>query len=117
MTASETTTPAGNAMQVIANYESLSNITNQMRHAAIQGEWDHLISLELQCSQQVALMKPLDASVTLDENTRQHKVQLIRKILADDAEIRNCTETWMAQLRNIMHSHRQEERLHHKYGV
>jgi len=103
--------------QVITNYESLSAITSKMREAAVHGEWDQLIGLEQQCSRQVATMKPVDAVTTLDEPARQRKIQLIKKILADDAEIRNRTETWMGQLQRIIQSNRQEQRLHQAYGV
>ncbi len=103
--------------EVIANYESLSSIMGQMREAAIQGQWDQLFNLEQQCRCHVASIKPADKVAVLDETARQHKVQLIKKILADDAEIRNHTETWMGQLRNIMQSSRQEQRLQQTYGI
>lgn len=105
-----------NNTQVISNYESLSVLTGQMREAAMQGEWDQLIDLEQQCSRHVATMKPVDAVATLDESARQRKIQLIKKILADDAEIRNHTEVWMGQLQRIMQSNRQEQRLQQVYG-
>jgi len=104
------------ASQTIVNYESLSAITNQMREAATRGEWDQLIGLEQQCSRHVATMKPADAVATLDESSRQRKIQLIKKILADDAEIRNHTEVWMGQLQRVMQSNRQEQRLQQAYG-
>lgn len=102
--------------QVITHYESLSALTGRMREAAVQGEWDKLVSIEQQCGQQVAAMKPADATATLDEPARQRKIQLIKKILADDAEIRNRTETWMEQMQRIMQSNRQEQRLQQAYG-
>jgi flagellar protein FliT len=105
------------ADQVLMNYESLSAITSQMRDAAVHGKWDQLIDLEQQCSRHVATIKPLDAAAKLDEPTRQRKILLIRKILADDAEIRNRTETWMGQLQSIMQSNHQEQRLQKTYGV
>lgn len=103
--------------QVIANYESLSALTEQMRTAAVQGEWDQLVGLEQQCSQHVATMKPVDTTAILDESARQRKIQLIKKILADDADIRNRTEVWMGQLQRIMQSNRQEQRLQQAYSV
>jgi flagellar protein FliT len=103
--------------QVITNYESLSTLTSQMREAAIEGAWDQLVSIEQQCSKKVAAMKPEDATAALDESARQLKIQLIKKILADDAEIRNHTEVWMGQLQRIMKSNRQEQRLQKTYGV
>ena len=100
---------------VIENYEYLSSLTAQMRVAATHGQWDNLVELEKQCSQRVSTMMPLDASTPLDENTRVSKVALIRKILADDAEIRNKTEPWMAQIQHILQSVRQEQRLLETY--
>lgn len=101
---------------VIENYEHLSSLTAQMRVAATQGQWDYLVELEKQCSQRVASMKTQDAATPLDEDTRLRKVALIRKILADDADIRNRTEPWMAQLQRIMQSARQEQRLLETYS-
>jgi len=106
-----------NSAQVIAGYESLSALTGQMREAAVRGEWNQLISIEHQCSELIATMKPLDAEVMLDEAARQHKIQLINKVLADDAEIRNHIQIWMSQLQLSMQSNRQEQRLLHAYGV
>lgn len=102
---------------VIENYESLSSIMGQMRAAATQGEWDHLVELESQCSRQVEAMKAVDATARIDENTRLSKVALIKKILADDKEIRNHTEQWMAQLQNLIQSAGQERRLHQAYST
>jgi len=102
---------------VITNYESLSSITGQMREASAHGEWDQLIELEQKCSRHVARMQPEDMASMLDEPTRQRKILLIKKILADDAEIRNRTELWMGQLKNIMQHNRQEQNLHQAYGV
>lgn len=103
--------------QVIVNYESLSALTGRMRDAAEHGEWDELVGLEQQCSRHVASMKAADATTALDESARQRKIQLIKKILADDAEIRNRTEAWMGQLQRLMQSSRQERQLHQAYGV
>lgn len=103
--------------QVIENYESLSSIMGKMRAAAAQGEWDRLVELEKQCSLRVEAMRAQGEAAPLDENTRLRKVALIRKILADDAEIRNYTEPWMAQLQRIMRSAGQEQRLQRAYSV
>lgn len=101
---------------VIENYEYLSSLTGQMREAALHDKWDDLVELEKQCSQRVDSMKALDASAALDEDTRLRKVALIRKILADDAEIRNRVDPWMAQLQHTIQSTWQERRLHETYS-
>lgn len=101
--------------EAVGNYETLLALTGQMRMAAQEGEWDHLIELEQQCSRQVAAMKPVDERAALDETSRQRKIQLIKQILADDADIRNRTQAWMTQLQHIIQSNRKEQRLRQAY--
>lgn len=105
------------AADVIRNYESLSSLTARMRDAAANGEWETLISLEQQCSRHVDAMKPADIATTLDEYSRRRKIELIKKILDDDADIRSRTQAWMAQLQRLIQSGQQEQRLHSVYGV
>ena len=100
---------------VIQNYQQLSDITSQMRAAAVQGEWDQLVELEQQCSRHVEAMKQQDLA-PIDESIRLQKVALIHKILADDAAIRDQTEPWMAQLQRIMQSSRSEQRVKQAYA-
>jgi len=100
---------------VIENYQHLSEITQQMREAAVLGEWDHLVELEQQCSRHVESMKQLDLA-PLDESIRLQKVALIHKILADDAAIRDQAQPWMAQLQHMMHSSRSEQRIRKAYS-
>ncbi|MDD2721916.1 MAG: flagellar protein FliT [Gallionella sp.] len=106
-----------NEQDVLTHYESLSGLTAQMRTAAQSGEWDTLIGLEQQCSRHVEQMRAVTTNISLDESSRQRKIQLIKKILADDAAIRNQTESWMGQLQRIMQSNRQEQRLNRSYGA
>lgn len=105
-----------NESQVLANYEALSSLTEKMQEAALHGEWENLVAIEQQCSAQVAAMKPVDTAVKLSEPARQRKIQLIKKILSDDREIRSRTEVWMEQLQRIIHSNHQEQRLQQAYG-
>lgn len=99
---------------VIEDYQSLSSITGKMREAAAQGEWDKLISLEQECQRKVEELKPRDV-VPSNPNERQQKIALIKKMLADDADIRSRTETWMGQLQRIMQSTRSEQQLQQTY--
>lgn len=104
------------ASRIIVHYESLSDLIDQMREAATSGKWEQLLDLEKQCSHHVASMRLADVDETPDGPSRQRKIQLIKKILANDAEIRNHTEVWMEQLLRIMQSNRQEQRLQNAYG-
>jgi flagellar protein FliT len=101
---------------LLEDYQRLSGITEQMRNAAEQGEWDRLVLLEQECKRKVEEIKPHDAIPT-SPTERQQKIALLKKILADDAEIRNRTEGWMEQLQRIMQNTRSEQRLQQAYSA
>jgi flagellar protein FliT len=100
----------------VEDYEFLSSLMGEMRIAALEGEWDRLVELEKKCSQRVAVIKSQTSSAPLDEETRQRKADLIRKILADDAEIRDRVVPWMAQLQRTLAGAYQERRLLETYS-
>ncbi|BCK86747.1 flagellar protein FliT [Sideroxyarcus emersonii] len=101
---------------LLEEYQRLSGITGQMRDAAVGGEWDRLISLEQECKRKVEEIKPRDV-VPSNPEERAQKIALLKKILADDADIRSRTESWMEQLQRIMQSNRSEQRLQQAYLV
>lgn len=104
--------------QVIEKYELLSDITGRMREAAVHSEWDRLCELENQCREHVQTMQTADSGMpVLSETSRQRKIELIHKILDDDAEIRNRTELWMAQLQRVMRLSKNEQLLRQSYSA
>jgi flagellar protein FliT len=106
-----------NARQVIDDYEALLALTHEMRIAAEQGEWDKVLALEPQCKLLTASLKSADELSSPDTASQSHQVELIKKILADDAEIRQRTTAWMSQLQHIMQSNRQEQKINEAYGA
>ena len=102
------------ARQALDDYESLATLIGQMRTAANRGEWDRLIALEPQYRQRIAGIT--DADEMPDEAARLRMVELLKKILSDDEKIRSETETWMTQLKVIMQSNQQAQRLNRTYG-
>ena len=96
------------------DYETLAILADQMRTAANRGEWDRLIALEPQYRHRIEGMASVDEMP--DEAARLRMVELLKKILSDDAEIRGSTETWMNQLKAIMQSNQQAQRLNKTYG-
>jgi flagellar protein FliT len=99
---------------LLEDYQRLSGITGQMREAAASGEWDRLITLEQECHRKVEEIKPRDV-IPSNPNERAQKLALLKKILADDADIRSRTEGWMEQLQRIMKSPLSEQRLQQTY--
>ncbi len=100
---------------VLDTYGSISVTTGHMVEAAKSGDWDRLIALEQDCRALIETLKIADASNNPDTPYLKRKAELIRKVLADDAEIRKFTESWMIQLEAYLGNARQEYRLRHTY--
>ncbi|WP_019141159.1 flagellar protein FliT [Noviherbaspirillum massiliense] len=107
-----------NNQEIISIYETVAGITDQMLAAARSGDWELLAELETQCSSQVEILRKNDRPrEALTEAAREQKTRVIKKILADDREIRNLTEPWMAQLSVMLNSAGTERKLSRTYGA
>ncbi len=104
--------------QVIATYEHILAVTGQMLEAARVEDWEGLAHREQECRQlvQTLLEARAEAQGALEPQLRQRRVEIIRKLLADDAEIRNLTEPRMRRLQHLLSSASSERRLHTAYG-
>lgn len=87
---------------MIAAYEALSELTGDMLLAAQQGDWDQLTELERHCQASVNRLMAHAPVVKLNEHEQQRKLEVIRKILADDAQIRDLAEPRLAKLMNLL---------------
>lgn len=102
---------------MISFYEEVAVITDRMLAAARAGEWEQLVALEARCSALIEFLKAQPPGPPLTGEAREQKVRIIRKILADDCEIRNITEPWMAHLAELINSSGTERKLHRAYGA
>lgn len=101
--------------QIIATYETILAITGQMLQAARSNDWDYLMALEEDCRVNVEKLMAANPA-PLGGEYQQRKVEIIHKVLADDAEIRNITQPWMAHLQNAIGSIGCEKKLSQAYG-
>lgn len=106
-----------NEQEVIYLYENVASITTEMLAAAREGDWDRLVALETRCSDQVSILKTGEPPIALTGASRERKVEIIKKILADDREIRNITQPWMEKLSLLINSTGAERKLNHAYGA
>ncbi len=102
--------------QLLATYDRLSYTTGAMLSAAQASDWERLVSLEKDCSDHVARLSTLESDDPLPEVLRVRKAALLRKVLADDAAIRDITEPWLARLGAMLGANRREQRLLNSYG-
>lgn len=87
---------------ILEHYERIKNVTGQMVAAARRADWDHLIDLEESCRSLTDALVEAERGVQLPPPVLERKVELIRTVLADDAEIRNLTEPWMKRLQELL---------------
>ena len=106
-----------NSHEVIALYETVAVLTDQMLAAAKSGDWDQLAVLESRCASQVAILKQGEPPAPLTGAIRIRKVQIIQQILAHDRQIRDIAEPWMAHLAQMINSTGTERKLSHAYGA
>lgn len=102
--------------EVIALYETVAVITDQMLSAAKKRDWEELVALESRMASHVEILKVGEPPAALSGASRTRKVQIITKILADDRQIRNITEPWMAELAVLLNSVGTERKLLQAYG-
>lgn len=104
--------------EVIALYETVADITDQMLAAARIGDWERLAALESRCSSQVEILKKsAEPHQPLSPLARERKTKIIKKILDDDRQIRDITEPWMAQLSALMNNAGSDRKHSQAYGA
>ena len=102
--------------QLLATYDRLSNTTAHMLSAAQKGDWQRLVNLEKDCSDLVARLSNLENDDPLPAGLRERKAAMIRKVLADDAAIRDITEPYLARLGTMLGTNRREQQHLQTYG-
>ena len=102
--------------EMLATYETLSELTGTMLTAARQGEWDSLAALEQRCRGYVGSLTQA-TPVRLNENEQRAKVAIIRAILQNDAKIRALTEPRLHELQQRLSMTRTSQRGIEAYGA
>jgi flagellar protein FliT len=102
--------------EILAAFQSISSLTGEMREAARVGEWDRLAGLEHNCAAIVAQLRDAP-SAQLSPDMQRRKVELIHKILADDAEIRAYTEPWIRRVQTLLGDASMARRVHQAYDL
>jgi flagellar protein FliT len=103
--------------ELIQTYESILAVTGEMLEAAQGEDWDRLVEREKRCRELVDGLMAVRGEMVLDTDTRRRKAEIIRKVLADDAAIRDLTQPWLARLQHLMTSTGRERQLHAAYGA
>ncbi len=107
---------AADTERLLDAYDCLSRTTGHMLSAAQCSDWERLVGLEKDCADLVARLTRLESDDPLPEGLQSRKAALIRKVLADDAAIRDITEPWVKRLEAMLGANQREQRLLNTYG-
>lgn len=87
---------------LLEHYLGIASSSRAMVEAARAKDWQRVSRLERQCLRQVHRLKLAAKVQSLAPNEQRMRVQLLRKILADDAEIRRLAEPWLVELEHLL---------------
>ena len=90
------------ALTLLDRYLAIADTSRAMVDAARAKDWQEVGRLERKCMSQVHQLKMAAQVETLCPSQQHARVQLLRSILADDAEIRRLAEPWLAELEHLL---------------
>lgn len=99
----------------LSYYESVAAASADMLEAARCRDWDGLAEAELRCAAAIAMLKASDADARLDDGKRPRKAAIIRRVLAEDAEIRRLLDPRMRELEHLLGAARTQRRVDGAY--
>lgn len=102
---------------LLIQYQAIRNHSLLMLESARQGDWDRLIELERNRAELHALLQAQEPRSTWPETDQLRKGELIRSILANDAETRKLVEPRWQELQNIFGSLYVEKKLLMAYAM
>lgn len=83
----------------LACYEAIACATRRMLDAARAGDLPALAAIEDECHGWMARIERLgDPDCVLDAHGRRRRVELLGRVLRDDAALRDVLEPWLGQV-------------------
>jgi flagellar protein FliT len=102
--------------EILSLYESVAVNTDKMLAAAKSQNWEELTRLETVSAEYIQILRNAEKLEPLSGADLEKKIASIKKILADDREIRNLVEPWMAKLSAMLNSNGKAKKLSQAYG-
>jgi flagellar protein FliT len=104
------------AEQAVLNcYEEIAAASARMLAAARDADWDGLIAAEMVCASLINRVSALSKNAEISEDGNQRRLQIIHRVLADDAQIRNLVEPRLVTLEGFLHGRANGRRVESAY--
>lgn len=100
-------------------YEAVADISGRMLEAARRDDWDAVIAEEQRVRvhiEQIRACTRAQGEVPLTPAEREARGRWLRRMLADDAEIRDLAQPWMRRLQDMLSSADNARRIDACYG-
>lgn len=79
-------------------YESIAQVSRLMLASAREGDWEGVLEAERCAASLIARLRTVaDGQADLDEAGTRRKREIMRKVLAEDALIRDLAHPWLRQ--------------------
>lgn len=83
-------------------YEAIERASEQMLQAARDGDWDSVVRLEGACAVLISQLKHAASQRALQPEEARLKTRIMKRILENDAKIRNLAEPWLEDLDRLL---------------
>lgn len=88
--------------QIVERFGRMADASRRMLEAARQKDWDAVCAVEKECTALIAELSQMGDLAPTDPELRRQKVDLIKRVLAADAEIRALTQPWLEKLDAVL---------------
>ena len=102
--------------QILSCYEALVGVSARMLGAARGNDLDGLAVAESECAALIARLRSLGDGPDLSTEGARRKMAIIRRVLADDAQIRDLTQPWLRKLELLIGGTAAHKKVHEAYG-
>ena len=107
--------------KIVEQYRRMATISERMLAAATADDWDRVCEAEKECARVIEELSTIGDLSPADPVLRRQKLELMQRVLADDAAIRLLTQPpltapWLKKLDTMLRSPDNAARLGRVYG-
>ena len=103
--------------QIVDHYRRMASFSQRMLAAATADDWDRVCEVEEECARVIENLSEIGDLSPTDPELRRQKIELMKRVLADDAAIRLLSQPWLKKLDGLMRSTDTQARLGRAYGI
>jgi flagellar protein FliT len=103
--------------EIVDRYRRMADASGRMLAAARADDWDRVCTIEKECATLVADLSKMGDLAPSDPALRNEKLEFMRRVLSDDAQIRVLSQPWLKKLDAMMRSPATTRQLNRAYGA